>query len=66
MYVKNDTSDVINEDRTDKEDGESAKDNVKEESQAEDLQINNEKETEAKLKQNKEDSDLKDIDKTKS
>ena len=58
----------------DKKNGESAKDEVKDESQDEDPQIKNENDTEqstpdnneAKLKQNKEDPDLKDIDKTKS
>ena len=68
------TSDIENKDKDDKEDGVSAKDEVKEDSQAENPQIKNEKETEqskpdkndAKLKQNKEDSDLNDIDKIKS
>ena len=55
------------------ENAESAKDGVKEESQDEEPQVKNEKETEqstdnieAKLNKNKEDSVLKDIDKTKS
>ena len=69
-----DTSHIENKDKEDKKNGESAKDEVKGEIQAEDPQIKNENETElskpdkndAKLKQNKEDSDLKDIDKTKS
>ena len=69
-----DASHIENKDKEDKKNGESAKDEVKGEIQAEDPQIKNENETElskpdkndAKLKQNKEDSDLKDIDKTKS
>ena len=60
-----DTSDIENKDKDDKENAEPAKDEVKEESQPEDPQIKNEKDTEqskpdkndAKIKQNKEDSD---------
>ena len=55
------TSNIENKDKDDKENGETAKDEVKDENQAEDQQIKNEKETEqslpdkndAKLKQNK-------------
>ena len=69
-----DKSVTVNKDKDDNENGESAKDEVKDETQDEDPQIKNEKETEksnpdkndAKLKQNKEDSDSKDIDKIKS
>ena len=63
--LSKDTSHIENKDKEDKKNGESAKDEVKDESQDEDPQIKNENDTEqskpdkndAKIKQNKENSD---------